>query len=65
MGKTNYTYVLVVVGALMALALLGMTVVEFVFICAVCIGTGAAIFYTFLICTSFADKIIDAIYRAR
>ena len=55
----------VVVGTLMALALLGMTFVEFVFTCTVCIGIGAVIFYMFLICAKFADKMIDLLYEPR
>lgn len=55
----------VIAGSLMALALLGMVFVEFVFVCAVCIGMGTVLFYIFLIFAKIADKIIDLLYVAR
>lgn len=65
MRKTKYIYTFIVIGVLMALALLGTTVVEFVFTCGVLIGTGGLILYTLLVCTGFAEKVIDAIHRTR
>lgn len=62
MGKIN---IVVVVSVLMALALIGMKFVEFIFTCAVCIGIGAVIFYTFLICAKFADNVINLFYEPR
>jgi hypothetical protein len=49
----------------MAVALIGLPVVEFLFVAAVTIGAGAVLFYAFLAFMHSVDRVIDYFYEAR
>lgn len=65
MGRTKYSHSIPLVAFLMALALIGWSVIEFIFMFIVCIVIAATGFYCFLFFAHTVDRIIDYFYKIR
>lgn len=65
MGRTKLTHSVPVVVLLMALALIGWPVLEFIFVTVVTIGVGAVLLYTFLGFAYGMDRVVDYFYTPR
>ena len=65
MGRTSLKHSIPLVAFLMSLALIGMPVIEFMFVAAVTMGVGAALLYAVLGFMYAVDRIVDYLYTAR
>lgn len=65
MGRASYTHTFPLLVFLMAVALIGMPFIEFLFTAAVTIGAGAVLFYAFLVFMRGMDRVVDYFYEAR
>lgn len=65
MERTNYKHALLVTVFLMALALIGMPFVEFVFVVAVTMFVGFVGFYAVSYLFHLADKVLHFLYAPR
>lgn len=65
MGRTNYKHSIFTLVFFVALILIGMPFVEFLFVAVVAIGIGAALLYAFLGFAYGLDRVIDYFYEAR
>lgn len=65
MGRTSLKHSILLVAFLMALALIGLPVIEFMFTAIVTILIGAALLYGVLAFFYAIDRVIDYFYRVR
>lgn len=65
MGRASYIHTFPLLVLLMAVALIGLSVVKFLFVAVVTIGAGAVLLYAFLAFMHSVDLVIDYFYEAR